>query len=39
MVLSVTKISQKIKSKGLLSIEKNITEWEKMLYYSYKKVF
>ena len=39
MVLSVTKISQKIKSKSLLSIEKNIIEWEKMLYYSYKKVF
>ena len=32
MVVSVTKIFQKMKSKSLLSIEK-------MLYYNYKKVF
>ena len=39
MVLSVTKLSQKMKNKSLLSIEKNIIEREKMLYYNYKKVF
>ena len=39
MVLSVTKLSQKMKNKSLLSIEKNIIEQEKMLYYNYKKVF
>ena len=33
------KISQKMKNKSLLSIEKNIIEWEKTLYYNYKKVF
>ena len=33
------KISQMIKNKSLLSIEKNITEWGKMRYYNYKKVF
>ena len=29
MVENVTKISQKMKNKGLLSIEKGIIEWEK----------
>ena len=32
MVVNVTKISQKMKSKSLLSIEKNIIEWEKCLF-------
>ena len=39
MVVNVTKISQKMKNKSLLSIEKNIVEWEKALYFNYKKVF
>ena len=39
MVVNVTKISQKMKNKSLLSIEKTIIECEKMLYYNYKKVF
>ena len=39
MVVNVTKISQKMKNKSLLSIEKNIIEREKMLYYNYEKVF
>ena len=39
MVVNVTKVSQKMKSKSLLSIEKNIAECEKTLYYNYKKVF
>ena len=30
MVMNVTKISRKRKNKSLLSIEKNIIEWEKM---------
>ena len=38
MVVSITKISQKMKSKSLLSIEENITEREKMPYYNYKKL-
>ena len=38
MVVNVTKISQKTKNKTLLSIEKNIIEREKKLYYDYKKV-
>ena len=29
MVLNVTKISQRMKNKSLLSAEKNIKEWEK----------
>ena len=37
MVMNVTKIFQKIKNKSFLSIEKNITEWEKMSFYNYKK--
>ena len=39
MVVNVTKISQKMKNKSLLSIEQNIVEREKMLYYNCKKVF
>ena len=31
MVVNVTKISQKIKNKSLLSVEKNIIEWKKRL--------
>ena len=38
MFVKTTKISQKIKNKSLLSIENNIIEWEKKLYYSYKKL-
>ena len=37
IVMDVTKISQKMKNKSLLSIEKNIIEREKTLYYNYKK--
>ena len=33
MVVNVTKISQKMKNKSLLSLEKNIIEWEKTSYY------
>ena len=33
------KISQKVRNKCLLRIEKNIIEWEKMLCYNYKKAF
>ena len=33
--MNVVKISQNIE----LSIERNIIEWEKTLYYNYKKVF
>ena len=39
MVVNVTKICQKKKSRSFLSIEKNITEWEKNLCYNYKKAF
>ena len=39
MVVNVTKISQKMKNKSLLSIEKNIIEQEKTLCYNYKKVY
>ena len=42
MVVNITKIFQKMKNKSLLSllsIEKNIIEREKTLYYNYKKVF
>ena len=39
MVVNVTKISQKMKSKSLLSIEKNIMQKEKIPYYNYEKVF
>ena len=38
MVENIMKISQKTKKKkNWLSIEKNIIEWEKTLYYNYKK--
>ena len=36
MVMNFTKISQKMKNKSLLRIEKNIIEREKILYYNYK---
>ena len=39
MVVNVTKISQKMKNKSLLSIEKKIIEQEKTLYCNYKKVY
>ena len=39
MVVKVTKISEKMKNKSLLSTEKNIIEREKTPYYNYKKVF
>ena len=38
MVVNITKISQRTENKSLLSIEKNIKEWEKMFYYHYKKL-
>ena len=38
MLVNVTKISQKMKSKSLLSREKTIVEWEKFLYYNCKKL-
>ena len=34
-IVNVTKISQKIKNKSLLSIAKNIKKWEKTFYYNY----
>ena len=39
MVVSGTKIDQKMQFKSLLTIEKNIINSEKMLYYNYKKLF
>ena len=36
MVMKDTKISQKMKSKSWLSVEKKI-KWEKMPYYNYNK--
>ena len=39
MFVNVTKISQKIKNKSLLSIQKHIMEYEKRLCYNYEKVF
>ena len=39
VAVNVTKISQKMKNKSLMSIEKNIIERVKTLYYDYKKVF
>ena len=39
MVVNVSKISQKMKIKILLSIENNIIEWEKMSFCDYNKVF
>ena len=39
MAVSVTNISQKVKKKSLLSIEKNIIEREKRFHYNHKKVF
>ena len=37
MVLNVTKISQKMMNKRLLSIKQNIVKWEKMPNCNYKK--
>ena len=37
-VVNITKISQKMKNKTLLSMEKNIIESEKMSYCNYKKL-
>ena len=34
--MNVTKISQKMKNRRLKSEEKNITKWEKLLYYKMK---
>ena len=34
--MNVTKISQKMKNRSLMSKEKNITEWEKLPYYKKK---
>ena len=39
IVVNVTKISQKMKNKSLLSIESDIIKRERTLYYNYKKVF
>ena len=39
IVVNVEKISQKMKNKSFLSIEKNIVEREKMIYYNYKEDF
>ena len=39
MVVNVTKISQKMKNKSLLSIKKDVIERGKTLYYNYKKGF
>ena len=39
MVIKDTKISQKIINKSLLSIENNIVERVKTLYFDYKKLF
>ena len=39
MVVNVTKTSQEMKKINWLSIETNITKWEKILCYNYKKYF
>ena len=39
MVVNITTIFKKRKNKSLLSIEKNIIEFEKMSYYNHKNVF
>ena len=39
IVVNVTKTSQKMKNKSLLSIEKYVIELEKTFYYNYKRVF
>ena len=39
MVVNDTKIYKKMKSKSWMSVEKNIIEWGKKLYYNYKKLF
>ena len=37
-VVKDTQVYWKMKNKGSLSIEKNITKWEKTLYYNYEKL-
>ena len=39
MVVNVTKTSQKMKNKSLLSIEKEYYRIKKMTYYNYQKLF
>ena len=39
MVMTATKIFQKMKKINWFSIENYIIEWEKTLYYNYKKIF
>ena len=39
MVVSDTKISQKMKEITCLTIEKTMIKWEKTHYYNYKKLF
>ena len=39
MVVNVTKTSQKVKNKSLLSIEKEYYRMKKMTYYNYQKLF
>ena len=39
MVVKVRKISQKMENESLLSIDRNIIEWEQTLYYNNKKLF
>ena len=39
MVVNVTKTSQKMKNKSLLSIEKEYYRMKKMTYYNYQKLF
>ena len=39
MILNVTKLSQKMKIKSFLNIEKNLIERQKTLYHNDKKVF
>ena len=39
MAVNDRKIYQKMKNKSWLSIEKNVTKWENIPYYNYKKLF
>ena len=39
MVVNITKTSQKMKNKSLLSIEKEYYRMKKMTYYNYQKLF
>ena len=38
MIVNDTKIYPEIENKSLLNIGKNIIKWEKILYYTYKKL-